>query len=97
MPDQGDTIAVIAGGPQGLGLAITEQLVAEGCTRIVLAGRHMAEGEAAVASLRMQYADARFVATDVGRVDEAVALLDATALTFGMVDALVNTAATTER
>jgi NAD(P)-dependent dehydrogenase (short-subunit alcohol dehydrogenase family) len=97
MPDHGDTIVAIAGGTQGLGLAIAERLAAEGCTRIVLAGRRGAEGEAAVATLRRQGADARFVATDMGNVDEAVALIDATAAAFGTVTALVNAAATTER
>ncbi len=97
MPDHADTIAAIAGGTQGLGLAIAERLVAEGCTRIVLAGRRRAEGEAAVAHLRRHGADARFAATDMANVDEAVALVDATAAAFGRVNALVNAAATTER
>ena len=35
MPDHRESVAVIAGGTQGLGLAIAERLIAEGCTRLV--------------------------------------------------------------
>jgi NAD(P)-dependent dehydrogenase (short-subunit alcohol dehydrogenase family) len=97
MPDHKDTVAVIAGGTQGLGLAIAEALVAGGCTRLVVAGRRVAEGEAAVARLRGLGADAHYQRADMGRVDDAVALVDAAASRFGRVTALVNAAATTER
>jgi NAD(P)-dependent dehydrogenase (short-subunit alcohol dehydrogenase family) len=38
MPDHRETVAVIAGGTQGLGLAMAERLVREGCGRIAVAG-----------------------------------------------------------
>ncbi|MGB4827917.1 MAG: KR domain-containing protein, partial [Paracoccaceae bacterium] len=41
MPDHRESVAVIAGGTQGLGLAIAERLIAEGCTRLVIAGRRV--------------------------------------------------------
>jgi NAD(P)-dependent dehydrogenase (short-subunit alcohol dehydrogenase family) len=97
MPDHADTVAVIAGGTQGLGLAIAERLFAEGCTRIVIAGRRVTEGEAAAAALRKTGADARFLPADMGVVEDAVALIDRAANRFGTVTALVNAAATTER
>jgi NAD(P)-dependent dehydrogenase (short-subunit alcohol dehydrogenase family) len=97
MPDHSATVAVIAGGTQGLGLAIAERLIAEGCTRIVIAGRRVTEGEAAAAALRKTGADARFVPADMGKVEDAVALIDRAANRFGTVTALVNAAATTER
>lgn len=97
MPDHRKTVAVIAGGTQGLGLAIAERLIAGGCTRMVIAGRRGAEGEAAAGRLRMLGADAHFQQTDMGVVEEAVALVDEAALRFGQVTALVNAAATTER
>jgi NAD(P)-dependent dehydrogenase (short-subunit alcohol dehydrogenase family) len=97
MPDHASTIAVIAGGTQGLGLAIAERLIAEGCTRLVIAGRRVTEGEAAAAHLRGLGADAHFVAADMGVVSDATQLIDRTASQFGRVTALVNAAATTER
>jgi NAD(P)-dependent dehydrogenase (short-subunit alcohol dehydrogenase family) len=97
MPDHASTIAVIAGGTQGLGLAIAERLIAEGCTRLVIAGRRVTEGEAAAARLRALGADAHFVAADIGVVADATQLIDRAASRFGRVTALVNAAATTER
>ena len=97
MPDHKDTVAVIAGGTQGLGLAIAEALVADGCTRLVIAGRRPAEGEAAAHLLRGLGADAHFRRTDMVVVEEAIALVDEAPSRFGRVTALVNAAATTER
>lgn len=97
MPDHKETVAVIAGGTQGLGLAIAERLIAEGCTRIAIAGRRVTEGEAAAEGLRALGADARFIPADMGLVEDAVALIDRAANRFGRVTALVNAAATTER
>jgi NAD(P)-dependent dehydrogenase (short-subunit alcohol dehydrogenase family) len=97
MPDHKETVAVIAGGTQGLGLAIAERLVAEGCTSLAIAGRRTAEGDAAEKALRGLGADVLFVPTDMGRVEDAIALVDRAAHHFGRVTALVNAAATTER
>ena len=33
------TVAVVTGGSQGLGRAIAEALIAEGCRKLVIAGR----------------------------------------------------------
>ena len=97
MPEHRETVAVLAGGTQGLGLAIAERLVAEGCTRLAIAGRRVAEGEAAAEHLRALGADVVFVPTDMGRVEDAIALIDRAATRFGRVKALLNAAATTER
>jgi NAD(P)-dependent dehydrogenase (short-subunit alcohol dehydrogenase family) len=96
-PDHSATIAVIAGGTQGLGLAIAEALVADGCTRLVIAGRRVAEGEAALQRLGGLGAEALYVPTDMGDPVAAVALVEAAAARFGRANALVNAAATTER
>jgi len=91
------TVAVVSGGTQGLGLAIARQLIAEGCGRLVISGRDAGKGEAAAATLRESGADARFIAADMGRVADAVALVDGAAAAFGRVTALVNAAAATDR
>lgn len=97
MRDHSDTVAVITGGAQGLGLAIAERLVAEGCTRLVLAGRSAAKGAVAVDLLTGQGAEVLFVPTDLGQVDQAVGLIDAGLNRFGRLNALVNAAAATDR
>lgn len=97
MPDHRNTVAVIAGGTQGLGLAIAERLITEGCSRIAIAGRRAAEGEASADALRQRGAEVHYILTDMARVDEAIALVDRAAERFGRVTALVNAAATTER
>lgn len=97
MPDHKDTVAVITGGAQGLGLAIAERLVAEGCGRIIISGRAMMKGEAAAVRLRETGADVRFLPADMGKIDEAQALIDRAIARFGRVNALVNAAAATDR
>jgi NAD(P)-dependent dehydrogenase (short-subunit alcohol dehydrogenase family) len=88
------TRAIVTGGTQGLGLAIAERLVAEGCTRLVLSGRDAAKGRAAAAAL--EGAEVRFVAGDLGRVEDCFALVDA-AEECGGANALVNAAAACDR
>ncbi len=102
MPDHRETVAVITGGAQGLGLSIAERLIAEGCTRLVIAGRNVARGEAAAAKLGaaklgVAGADVVFHAADMGSPEEAIGLLDHAAQRFGRVTALVNAAAATDR
>jgi NAD(P)-dependent dehydrogenase (short-subunit alcohol dehydrogenase family) len=87
------TRAIVTGGAQGLGFAIARRLVEEGCTRLVLAGRDAAKGAAAVRALGV---DARFVAGDLARVEDCVALVDA-AEAIGGANALVNAAAACDR
>ncbi|MES2845439.1 MAG: SDR family oxidoreductase [Pseudomonadota bacterium] len=97
MPDHSQTVAVITGGSQGLGLAIAERLISEGCTRLVIAGRGVTKGENAAAHLRKSGADVQFLPADMGKVEDAVGLIDRTVARFGMVNALVNAAASTDR
>lgn len=89
----GDTSAVITGGAQGVGLAIARQLVAEGCRKVMLAGRDREKGEKAVTELAAMGADAAFTAIDLQDVEACLALIDAAISRFGAVNALVNAAA----
>jgi NAD(P)-dependent dehydrogenase (short-subunit alcohol dehydrogenase family) len=97
MPDHSETVAVITGGAQGLGLAIAQALRADGCRRIMLAGRSAAPGEAAAARLRQGGAEVDFLTADMGRVEDATGLIDRAVARFGRVTALVNAAAGTDR
>ncbi|MBV0912291.1 SDR family oxidoreductase [Anianabacter salinae] len=88
----GTTTALIVGGTQGVGLAIAERLAAEGCTRIVLAGRDAARGEAAAAQV-----GARFIAADLEDTRSILQLVDAAGDHMGRISALVNAGALTDR
>lgn len=87
------TSAVITGGAQGVGLAIARQLLAEGCRRLMLAGRDAAKGGKAVAELTGAGADVAFTAIDLQDVQACLDLIDASVERLGSVNALVNAAA----
>src|SRR5690606_23248648 len=98
MTDHAGTAALITGGAQGLGLAVAEALVAQGCRQLVLAGRDRDKGAAAVAQLVASGAEVSFLAVDLaGGAEAATAMVDAAAERMGRVTALVNSAASTER
>lgn len=88
-----ETVAIVTGGAQGVGYAIAHQLVTEGCTRVMLAGRDVAKGDRAVAELGELGAIARFVALDLQDTKACLGLVDRTVGEFGTVHALVNAAA----
>ena len=87
-----DTSALVIGGTQGLGLAIAERLMAEGCTRLVIAGRDTTRGEAAA-----EASGATYLPVDAADTAAVVRLVDEAAERMGRVDALVNAAAVTDR
>ena len=87
-----DTSALVIGGTQGLGLAIAGRLMAEGCTRIVIAGRDRTRGEAAA-----EASGAAYLPVDAADTAAVVRLVDEAAERMGRVDALVNAAAVTDR
>ena len=97
MLDHSSTTAVITGGAQGLGFAIAEELIALGCTRLLIVGRSAEKGAIAVAKLRANGADVGFLCADLGQVDQAIGAIDAALARFGTVNALVNAAAATDR
>ncbi|WP_151720529.1 SDR family oxidoreductase [Gemmobacter serpentinus] len=97
MPDHCDTSAVLIGGTQGLGLAIAERLIADGCRKLVVTGRDASRGETAAAGLRALGAEVHFVAGDMAVVADAITAVDAGARHFGRVTALLNAAAATDR
>lgn len=97
MLDHSSTTAVITGGAQGLGFAIAEELIAQGCTKLLIVGRSVEKGASAVAALRVNGADVDFLRADLGKVDQAIGAIDAALARFGTVNALVNAAAATDR
>jgi NAD(P)-dependent dehydrogenase (short-subunit alcohol dehydrogenase family) len=91
--NHGETAAVITGGAQGVGFAIARQLAAEGCRRLVLAGRDPDKGDRAAAELKALGCSVRFVSVDLQNVDACLGLIDTTVAEFGTINALVNAAA----
>lgn len=93
-----DSVAVIAGGTSGIGLAAARRLAQAGVTRIVLCGRDEARGNAARDALAADAgaADIRFVAADVATVAGAERLIEQATQAFRRVDVLVNAAGVTD-
>lgn len=87
-----ETAALVIGGTQGLGLAIAERLRAEGCTRMILAARDPAKGQAAAAGR-----GADFLPVDLADTRGVIALVDMAAERMGRVTALVNAGALSDR
>ncbi len=93
MTRHADTAAVITGGGQGVGLAIARQLVAEGCRRLVLAGRNGDKLKGAAEELRAMGCTVVPVAMDLTDPDACLGLIETAAREFGIVNALANAAA----
>ena len=97
MVDHKDTSAFISGGTQGLGMAVAEQMIRQGCRKLTITGRHPDRGEAAAKQLSDQGADCLFVACDAGDTGDCLAAMAAAIAHHGTVNALVNSAADTSR
>jgi NAD(P)-dependent dehydrogenase (short-subunit alcohol dehydrogenase family) len=92
-----ETVALITGGTQGLGLAIARRLAMEGARGITISGRNADKGESAAASIRSLGTDCLFVKADVSIADDCFRLLGAALEQFGRVNGLVNSAAASDR
>jgi NAD(P)-dependent dehydrogenase (short-subunit alcohol dehydrogenase family) len=91
------TKALITGGAQGVGLSVARQLIAEGCTGLVLLGRSAEKGKAAVAELEKRGAEAIFVSVDLADPAACLAAVETGLKRFGSLNALVNAAASAAR
>ncbi|MDH5329332.1 MAG: SDR family oxidoreductase [Aquincola sp.] len=96
-PRHANTRAVITGGTQGLGLAVARRLAQEGAAGIVVSGRREALGEAAAAEVRALGSECHYVRADIGVAGDCRRLIDESLARLGSLNALVNSAATTER
>lgn len=91
-----DTVAVVTGGAQGVGRAIVERLIADGCTRLLITGRDQRKGEIAAAELSGT-ADVLFHVADMAETRAAIGMIDLAAERFGQVTALANAAGLSDR
>jgi NAD(P)-dependent dehydrogenase (short-subunit alcohol dehydrogenase family) len=97
MNSHADTVAVVTGSTQGLGLAICRRLVAEGARSLVICGRSVAKGEQAAAELESLGARCHFVAADLAQPADCLRVVEAALTHYGRINALVNSAATSLR
>ena len=84
-------VGIITGASSGIGRAVARALAAEGAA-VVLAARRMERLEADVRELQAAGGQALAVQTDVTRLDDVRALVNAAMNAFGRVDILVNNA-----
>ncbi|HET6309204.1 MAG TPA: glucose 1-dehydrogenase [Rhodopila sp.] len=89
-------VAVVTGGNGGIGLGMARGIASCGA-RIVIAGRDKAKAETALAALRDMGAEAGFIAADVTKKADCVALIAGAVERYGRVDILVNNAGTSVR
>lgn len=89
-------VALVTGATRGIGRAIALALAREGAA-IVVNGRDAAAGHEVVAAIRGLGRRAVWCPADVGRVDQARALVRAAIDAFGRLDVLVNNAGLFER
>ena len=91
------TKAIVTGGAQGIGFAIANQLVAEGCKSIALIGRDKDKGAKAVAKLEAAGAQVIFISADISDEKSALGAVEQASKKFGVINALANAAATSAR
>jgi 2-deoxy-D-gluconate 3-dehydrogenase len=89
-------VAVVTGGNGGIGLGMAQGIASLGA-RIVIAGRNADKAADALKRLRDAGADAVFIAADVTKKADCLALVDKTRAAFGRLDILVNNAGTSIR
>jgi NAD(P)-dependent dehydrogenase (short-subunit alcohol dehydrogenase family) len=91
-------VAIVTGSTQGLGEAIARELIAEQMIGgLVICGRNAERGRGLAREFSAQKCATEFVTADLARVEDCLAVVDAARRTFGRVDYLVNSAASTDR
>jgi len=91
------TIAVITGGPQGLGEATARLFAERGAAGLVVTGRNRERGEAVAGELTAGGWEAARFQAELGAIEEVRRIVPAADQAFGRIDALANVAAITDR
>ncbi len=87
-----DKVAIVTGAGDGIGRGIARRFASEGAS-VVIAELKPEAGQKTAAEISQDFGTkAKFVATDVTKKDNILAMVDTTVSTFGRVDILVNNA-----
>jgi NAD(P)-dependent dehydrogenase (short-subunit alcohol dehydrogenase family) len=86
-------VALVTGGTTGIGRATAVAFAREGA-KVVVAGRHVDEGEATVSFIKQQAGDALFVQADVSQARDIEELIQSVVTSYGRLDYAVNNAGT---
>jgi D-sorbitol dehydrogenase (acceptor) len=86
-----DKVAIVTGGAQGMGRAISLRFAGEGA-RVIIADRNLEGAEATAREIQDTGGEAAAVAVDVRDQDQVQAMVDAAVSRFGGLDILVNNA-----
>jgi NAD(P)-dependent dehydrogenase (short-subunit alcohol dehydrogenase family) len=84
-----DKVAIVTGGSEGIGRAISEMFAAEGAI-VVIANRNETKGSATVAAIAAAGGHAEFVRTDVSVPEEVERLMHHVDATYGRLQVLCN-------
>ncbi|MYH56003.1 MAG: SDR family oxidoreductase [Acidimicrobiia bacterium] len=90
-------VALVTGSTQGLGEAISDRLVAEGLSGLVVTGRNTERGAAVAQRLNDRGCRTVFEPADLGVPAAAGNLIEVTDREFGKIDILVNSAGDSHR
>ena len=91
-----DRVAIVTGGSQAIGLAISQRMAAEGA-RVVIAARRAYDAQQAADGIVAAGGTAIAIATDVRSSSDVEALVAATVKHFGSLDIVVNNAGVSTR
>jgi NAD(P)-dependent dehydrogenase (short-subunit alcohol dehydrogenase family) len=91
-----DKVCVITGSTSGIGRGIADHFAKLGA-RVVIHGRNVERGEAAVKAIKDAGGDACFVAADLKDEASCRSLITKAVERYGQIDVLVNNAADTSR
>jgi NAD(P)-dependent dehydrogenase (short-subunit alcohol dehydrogenase family) len=84
-------VALVTGGSRGLGLALSRELVRQGC-RLAICARDESELEAARAELAQSGAEVLAIPCDVADPSQVAAMVEAITSHYGRIDFLINNA-----
>ncbi len=91
------SVAVVTGSTQGVGAEVARMFAREGAAGVLICGRNEANGAAVAAEIEALGAKSRFVPSDLTDLAQVRSLIPAALESYGRVDALVNSAAITDR